>query len=98
MNSGVGMEMKFVLDDRGIGIRFLVAARYFSFNDSVQNVFGTDPASYPLGAGALSSVAKWDGRYSDAHLELVPRLRVLHLYPHSSMSSCSGKTQGQLQF
>jgi hypothetical protein len=38
------MEMILMLEDRRIGIRFLVAKRHLSLHDSVQTVFGAHPA------------------------------------------------------
>jgi hypothetical protein len=41
------------------GVRFMSGARNVSLLHSVQTGFGTDPASYPMGTGALCPGLNW---------------------------------------
>jgi hypothetical protein len=42
-------RLRYGLDDRGSGVRFLVGAGNFSLHYGVQNGSGAHPASYPVG-------------------------------------------------
>jgi hypothetical protein len=59
-DSPVGIATGYVLDGRGIGVRVPVGSS-FSPLHVVQTSPGTRPASYPLGAGAVSPGGKAAG-------------------------------------
>jgi hypothetical protein len=75
-----------VVEDRGVGVRFLVEARDFSLYHSVQTGSRALPAFYQmviLGYSTRSRAAWGRDVKLTTHLHLVPRLRMVEVYLHS---------------
>jgi hypothetical protein len=64
-DSSVGIALGYGLDDQGSRIRFLVGAGNFSLHHCIQNGSGAQPASYSMGARALSLGVKWKEHEAD---------------------------------
>jgi hypothetical protein len=79
-DSSVGIPLGYGLDDRGSRVRFPAGAGNFSLH-RVQNGSGAQPASYPMGTGALSLRLSGRGVKLSTHLYLVPMLRVRGAVP-----------------
>jgi hypothetical protein len=67
------------LDDQGIRVRFQTGPKELSLLYSVQMGSGVHTASYPIGTEGTFPAVKLT-----THLLLVPKLRIVELYLHST--------------